>query len=207
MLVFFKFYISYFVLATFIDLGRASIRHKESNSRPNCPLNNVTVSVFADPPYARINRTDGVISDFLRLGIKLCFKSKSCTKAEDMQWKWVQSLDELENLIKKEKTNIAFPVPPSLSSRRTRFSSKARVEYFSVLHSPGPALIVNNQACKRISNLLLIKTILSVWPVLLLTLLLAGISGVCIWALVSLCKHSTKISLLRKLWASCVREA
>ncbi|XP_031558239.1 uncharacterized protein LOC116294731 [Actinia tenebrosa] len=183
MAVFYTFYLLYLLIATLIGLGCTSIRYKKSNYSVNCPLNDVIVSVFADPPYSRNNSTDGVMSDFIRLGIKLCFKSKSCTKTKDIQWKWVQSVDELESLIKNEQTNIAFPVPPSLSSRRTRFSVKARVEYFPILLSPGPALIVNNQACQRISKLLLVKSILSVWPILLLTLLLAGISGVLIWAL------------------------
>jgi hypothetical protein len=201
MIVFYRFHALYLLLALLTDHGDAVVIHKDSKlqSGDDCLLNNITVSVFADPPYTTINGTGGVISDFIRLVLKLCFKSKSCStrEIEELQWKSLQSVDDLETLIKNEQTNIAFPVPPSLSTQRSRLSAKAKVEYFSVIHSPGPALIVDYQVCQRISNLLLTKTILSVWPIFLLTLLLAGISGVCIWALV--CKRSLNHHLYQEL--------
>ena len=54
-----------------------------------------------------------------------------------------------------------------------------------VLKSPGLAMVIDYSACKDQIASKTTATILSAWPICAAMLLLAGISGISIWALVS----------------------
>lgn len=148
--------------------------------KESCPFENVSISALINPPY--VDTTSGIINELILDGLRTCFKTKICEeKIKHLQWKWLQSEDEMVTAIKKKQSELVFPVPPSLITKRKR----QEVEYYPVVTSPGLALIVNYHACKKIANTVLSQTVSSVWPILVFTLLLAGISGVCMWAMVS----------------------
>jgi len=81
-----------------------------------------------------------------------------------------------------------MPITPSLSSSLTEELRNSRftgVTLVTVVKSPGLALVIDYHACKMKTEKLTTSTILSAWPVGAVILLLAGISGISIWALES----------------------
>lgn len=146
-----------------------------------CPFENVSISALIDPPYVvDSNVTKGIISEFIIEALRTCFDTKICRgKIRHLQWRSLYTQDELSQAVKKKQSDLVFPVPPSLRSRR-----RQTVNYYPVITTPGLALIVNYHACKKIAGTLLSTTVSSVWPILVFSLLMAGIMGVLIWAMV-----------------------
>ena len=155
-----------------------------------CPKSssNFTVAFRHDPPYVNVNGTKwkGLLYDFVQWGLIRCFHQYSCnTKA--IHWKEIFSEDRLSSVVLDKTTDIAMPITPSLSSlteelRNSRFTG---VRLVTVVKSPGLALVIDYNACKMKTERLTTSTILSAWPVGAVILLLAGISGISMWALVS----------------------
>lgn len=155
-----------------------------------CPKSssNFTVAFRHDPPYVKVIGTKwkGLLYDFIQWGLIRCFHQYSCnTKA--IHWKEISSEDDLSSGVLDKKTDIAMPITPSLSSlteelKNSRFTG---VTLVTVVKSPGLALVIDYHACKMKIEKLTTRTILSAWPVGAVILLLAGISGISIWALVS----------------------
>lgn len=153
--------------------------------KDDCPFSNMSISVLIDPPYVDNNIATGIISDFILYGLTVCFKTKTCeNKIKTLHWRKLQSEEEMVTAIKAKQAKLVFPVPPSLITNRKRLAKT--VDYYPVVTSPGLALIVNYHSCKKIANSALSQTVSSVWPILAFSLLMAGISGVFIWAIVSI---------------------
>lgn len=158
-----------------------------------CPKSNFTVAFLHDPPYVKssspINSTkkNGLLYDFVQSGLNHCFHQYNCdTKAID--WRAVFSEDRLSSVILDAKADVAIPITPSLSSSLTEELTNSRnhdVTLVTVVKSPGLAMVIDYHACKMKIEKLTTSTILSAWPVCAVMLLLAGISGISIWALVS----------------------
>ena len=156
-----------------------------------CPKSssNFTVAFRHDPPYVKVNGTKwkGLLYDFVQWGLIRCFHQYSCnTKA--IHWKEIFSEDRLSAVVLDETTDIAIPITPSLSSSLTEELRNSRftgVTLVTAVKSPGLALVIDYHACKMKTEKLTTSTILSAWPVGAVILLLAGISGISIWALVS----------------------
>ena len=105
-----------------------------------------------------------------------------------IQWREIFSEDRLSSDILHETADIAMSITPSFSSSLTeelRDSKSNCVTLVTVVKSPGLALVIDYHACKMKTEKLTTSTILSAWPVGAVILLLAGISGISIWALVS----------------------
>lgn len=156
-----------------------------------CPKSssNFTVAFRHDPPYVKVNGTKwkGLFYDFVQWGLIRCFHQYSCnTKA--IHWKEIFSADRLSSVVLDKTTDIAMPITPSLSSSLTEELRNSRftgVTLVTVVKSPGLVLVIDYHACKMKTEKLTTSTILSAWPVGAVILLLAGISGISIWALVS----------------------
>ena len=58
--------------------------------------------------------------------------------------------------------------------------------FIKVLESPGLVVIGNKDDVKQNDSKLLWKTIYNQWPIVLISVLLCAISGICVWALVSI---------------------
>ena len=154
-----------------------------------CPKSssNFTVAFRNDPPYVKVVGTKwkGLLYDFIEWGLNRCFHQYSCN-AKAIHWKEIFSEDRLSSVILDKTTDIAMPITPSLSSlteelRKSRFTD---VTLITVVKSPGLALVIDYHACKMKIEKLTTSAILSAWPVGAVILLLAGISGISIWALV-----------------------
>ncbi|KAL9981362.1 hypothetical protein ACROYT_G010055, partial [Oculina patagonica] len=148
---------------------------------------NFTVAFLHDPPYVKANSTKrhGLLYDFVEAGLGHCFRQYHCnTKA--IHWREVFSEDHLSSVILDKQADIAVPITPSLSSSLTEELTDLKnnsVTLVTVVKSPGLALVIDYHACKMKIEELTTSTILSAWPVVAVILLLAGISGISIWAL------------------------
>lgn len=162
----------------------------KSGSIGNCPISstNFSAAFLHNPPYVKADRTKwhGLIYDFVQAGLIRCFRRYSCNMTK-MHWREVFSEEKLSSLTLEEETDIAIPITPSLFSSLTEELSTSRdwrVTLVTIVESPGFALVIDYDACKTKIEKIITYTILSAWPVCAVILLLAGISGISIWALV-----------------------
>lgn len=170
----------------------ASVVSLSSGDVGVCPNfgSNFTVAFLHDPPYAKANSTKrhGLLYDFVQAGLGRCFRHYSCNM-KTIHWREVFSEETLSTLTLDENTDIAIPITSSLYSSLTEElaanSRNTRVTLVTVVKSPGLALVIDYYACKMRIEKMTTDTILSAWPVCAVILLLAGISGISIWALVS----------------------
>ena len=164
-----------------------------SSNTPVCPKANSDLKVFFrdEPPFQNKNNNIrgrcGLLCDLVKDGLSHCFKRYNCN-ATNTVWRGVSSQDDLWWSIVNETADIALPVNPSLSSSLTdkmADSHNENITLITVLKSPGLAVLIDYNVCKNRIQKLTTNTILSAWPICVVMLLLAGISGITIWALVS----------------------
>ena len=82
-------------------------------------------------------------------------------------------------------TNLVFPIQDDL------YIDKRRWRYINILDSPGTVLVRREATYSNNKGGELVKAILGTWPIVVLSLLMSSLAGVCIWMLVS-CKHEIK---------------
>ena len=188
------------ILAFFgVFLSTSTESRSSASASAVCPVsiaNANLIAVFQNlPPYVIDNDRgnsqskyrNGLIYDFVKGGLGHCFKQYNCNTKE-VVWKGVFSEDDLSGAIVSETAVVAIPIAPSLSSSVTdklEDSQKQHVTLMGVLISPGLAMVIDYNACKKRIEKLTTSTILSAWPICAVMLLLAGISGISVWVLVS----------------------
>ena len=149
-----------------------------------------TVVFLSEPPYVLDNslKTDnGFIYDYVKAALGHCFEQYGC-KTKDVIWKNVATQYDLSAYVLNGTADIAIPIAPSLSASLAEEWEKSgndRVTLVGVLKSPGLAMVIDYSACKDQIASKTTATILSAWPICAVMLLLAGISGISIWSLVS----------------------
>ena len=149
----------------------------------------LTVVFLNEPPYVIAKSTkygNGLIYDFVRAGLARCFHQYNCN-AKNVFWKGVSSQDELSSHILNGTAEIGIAIATSVLSTLTEELEGLddRVTLIKVLTSPGLAMVIDYNVCKKKIESNTTKTIMSAWPIGAVMLLLAGISGIFIWALVS----------------------
>jgi len=172
------------ILSTFADC-RSSELTSEVCSNFKVVFQNKPPYAIANSPGNSTKDNDGLLYDFVKAGLARCFRQYNCN-TKKVVWKEVSSEDGLSSSILNETADSAFPISPSLSSSLTEEledSNSDHVTLVGVVKSPGLAMVIDYNACKKRVEKLTITTILSAWPVCAVMLLLAGISGISIWAL------------------------
>ena len=76
--------------------------------------------------------------------------------------------------------HLVFPIQDDL------FIGGNRWQYINILNSPGSVLVRREAAYSTNKGGDLFKAILGTWPIVVLSLLMSSLAGVCIWILVSL---------------------
>ena len=76
-------------------------------------------------------------------------------------------------------TSLVFPIQDDL------YIDKHRWRYINILNSPG-AVLVRREAVYSNKGAELFKAISGTWPIVVLSLLMSSLAGVCVWMLVSL---------------------
>ena len=89
------------------------------------------------------------------------------------------NLQQLDKTIVKNEADLALPVQGSGDG------SYGGHTYVEVLKSPGVVFIVDKQQTLKHLRKRVLQAMKDTWPVIILTLLLAGFAGILIWGLVS----------------------
>ena len=83
-----------------------------------------------------------------------------------------------------DKASVGMPV--YIENERSSQTYGGTLAFIKVLESPGLVVIGNKDDVKQNDSKLLWKTIYNQWPIVLISVLLCAISGICVWVLVSI---------------------
>ncbi len=81
--------------------------------------------------------------------------------------------------------DAAIGLPVYIENEFFDFKYAGSLQFIKVLESPGLVLIADKDSAKERSKEVMWRAIANEWPVMLISLLLCAISGICVWALVS----------------------
>ena len=121
-------------------------------------------------------RVTGIFQEIVSKGLQICvrnpvIKINFTKKAGNLQ--------QLDETIVKKEADLALPVQGSEDG------SYGGHTYVEVLKSPGVVFIVDKQQTLKHLRKRVLQAMKDTWPVIILTLLLAGFAGIFIWGLVS----------------------
>ena len=119
-------------------------------------------------------RVTGIFQEIVSKGLQICLP---VTKINFM--KKAGNLQQLDKIIVKKEADLALPVQGSGDG------SYGGHTYVEVLKSPGVVFIVDKQQTLKHLRKRVLQAMKDTWPVIILTLLLAGFAGILIWGLVS----------------------
>ena len=119
----------------------------------------------------------GIFQEIVSKGFQICGRIAPenvnyTIKAKDLQ--------RLDDTIVKKEVDVAMPVLGS--GAEELYGGHAYVE---VLKSPGVVFIVNKQQTLELSRRRVLQAMKETWPVIVITLLMAGFAGLLVWGLVS----------------------
>ena len=121
-------------------------------------------------------RVKGIFQEIVYKGLQICTdipltKVNFAEKADNLR--------QLDEIIVKKEADLALPVQGSEDG------SYGGHTYVEVLKSPGVVFIVDKQQTLKHLRKRVLQAMKDTWPVIILTLLLAGFAGILIWGLVS----------------------
>lgn len=136
--------------------------------KKRCP-DNLSVCWKYNPPYIDRNHS-GIFPEFLTHMVSTC-----CQNTTSLEYR-IEAEDEngLQACVKNESTNFVLPLTRARSYQVINF-----------IESPGMTLVLNKKAIEATAQMTVWNTLTEAWPLLVLTVLLAAIAGILIWALVS----------------------
>lgn len=128
----------------------------------------------------------GVFYNIIRRAIQFCcrYHDKRGTRLQFNHKAWNKSM--LHKNIFRGDADIGLPVyieNDFFDSIPGSYAGSLR--FIKVLESPGLALIMDKNNVKESSKQVVWRAIANEWPIMLISLLLCAISGICVWALVS----------------------
>ena len=145
----------------------------------------VVISWMEKPPYVMFEsvqgsspgfRVKGIFQEVVSKGLQICV-GIPVTKLNFT--KNAGTLQQLDKTIVKKEADLALPVQGSEDG------SYGGHTYVEVLKSPGVVFIVDKQQTLKHLRKRVLQAMKDTWPVIILTLLLAGFAGILIWGLVS----------------------
>ena len=185
------------VVANFIIVSANDNSSTEEDERKIKRYPNLTITWIVKPPYVA-RPTNGSIDSSAQGLIRdtlLRYIEYECShylgveyQVEDRQ---VNSEYEMIALLKQNKVHVAAPIFEPKGDRHY-----SEFPFFKVVDYPGTDYITTEEGNNKISYVL--DAVLKSWPLLAVTLVLTAISGVVMWALVSL-------SLCQKTFSSAQR--
>ena len=153
---------------------RTRLASSQPGEAMNAPNNNSGInqeSVQGSSPGFRVK---GIFREIVSKGLHICTE-KPLTEVA----KKADNLRELDKTIINKKADLALPVQGSEDG------SYGGHTYVEVLKSPGVVFIVDKQQTLKHLRKRVLQAMKDTWPVIILTLLLAGFAGILIWGLVS----------------------
>ena len=190
----------------FLDLDLIEVYGRPVQSYPSLPaldevddaplsnscLRKLTASWLLRPPFMTLkssgsngsgDQTHGIFHDVLDRALNKCCAILSGGNKTFIDYKSqaAANISLLHQDILKGEADLILPV----QSDDDRY--KSYLPYLKILESPGIALIQRTDSFQRWDgkNILLWNAISSCWPIVVLTLLLSFVAGMCVWAMVS----------------------
>ena len=165
--------------------------HTESKPPPGpvCPSTGLRISILYLPPFtnntgSKIYR--GILGDFFQHIVKKCFVQMCQLSMNSSTLKVFNSTESFIEDIAANNTDIAFPITrPTKMFLSGETYTGPLLMFDTLIKSPGYSLIMNVESVNSKANDIVFAALLeSTWPIFVFTLLIAGISGICVWALV-----------------------
>lgn len=168
-----------------------------SSSSSGCPSTSIIVTALILPPYVIYHNSTsfGIAIDFVRQSIKKCFRS---CNLPPVQWNIVNTSTALKKAILSKSTDIAFPIVPSMEQEieegeldvklisNVYNSTNNSYVFENLIGSPGMSFIIHTNNFNKKARQHIIDALLEIWPIVVFCILLAGMSGIFVWAVVSL---------------------
>ena len=151
---------------------------------------NITWLSFAPFIFQPKNNTkqteklDGVFYSIIGRAVQICCKHFDNRGTRLEYTHKAENINTLHANIFYDKASIGMPV--YIENERSDKTYGGRLAFIEVLESPGLVVIGNKDDVKQNDSKLLWKTIYNQWPIVLISVLLCAISGICVWALVSI---------------------
>lgn len=167
-----------------------------SGPPPNrCPIprTGLSISILEEPPFTEFKsgEVEGILGKFFREISKKCFlnaqECKSVFKNDTIKKRLFNSTTSFKLAIDRNTTDIAFPItaPLKMDLSGDRYSGPGLI-FEEFIKSTGYSLIMDVKNFNQRSNDIVFHTLLvNTWPIFVFTLLIAGISGICVWMMVS----------------------
>lgn len=168
---------------------------KPVRSMPNhdqvCPLSTtVNVSVLALPPFAMLPSSGegkGILGDFFHRIVQNCVLKQCNLTIDSIQVTTFNNTRNLKESLETGKAEIAFPLsrPLKMMLSGEDYVGPALI-LEQLIKSPGYSLIMDVGIFNgKANDIVLTRMLQNIWPIIVFTILLAGISGICVWILVS----------------------
>lgn len=156
--------------------------------RNACLLNGASLSVLVHPPMTtdyRDQNFKGILGDFFGEIIEKCFVGQCQMSPESFKITVFNSTASFVVSMKENNSDIAFPIMRPLKMFLTSDDyNGSRFRFEEFMKTPWYSLILDVKNFNSKANSIVFKTLgESVWPIVIFTLLIAGISGICVWAL------------------------
>ena len=149
-----------------------------------CP-EEVKIAWQVRPPFTVANASEdqsihGIFHRALNFALKQCCVYYHGTRPIMRYLAVSENTSVLHYNIFSGDANLVFPIQDDL------FIDRNRWQYINILNSPGTVLVRREAAYPINKGGELFKAILGTWPIVVLSLLMSSLAGVCIWILVSL---------------------
>ncbi|XP_068707490.1 uncharacterized protein [Montipora foliosa] len=127
---------------------------------------------------ATVNQINGILPYILNLTLNMCCAAfKKNETVVSYQHHPVQDKSELHKAIMKDEVHLIYPVQSDDDKKY-----KKHLPYLKLFESPGIVLIRSRDSISRgIQNWS--AAVRSCWPIVVLTVLLSIVAGICVWAL------------------------
>ena len=127
-----------------------------------------------------VYQIDGILPNILKLALNICCATLEQTETVvSYQHHPVHDKSELHKAIMMDDVHLIFPVQSDDDKEYKKY-----LPYLKLFESPGIVLIRRQDSISRgIQNWS--AAVRSCWPIVVLTLLLSIVAGICVWALVS----------------------
>ena len=142
------------------------------------PKNNTTQTEKLD------GKVIGVFYSIIGRAVQFCCKRLDNRGTRLEYTHKAENINTLHANIFYDKASIGMPVYIENEWFDQHYGS--RLAFIKVLESPGLVVIGNKEDVKQNDLKVLWKTIYNEWPIVLISVLLCAISGICVWALVSI---------------------
>ena len=156
-----------------------------------CPTSTpVNVSVITYPPFAMSPSSDdgrGILRDFFFRILQNCVLKQCNLTMDSFQITTFNSTQSFIHSLVSGSAAVAFPISRPLKMMLSGEDYRGPPLILEqIIKSPGYSLIMDVGIFNGKANEIVMTRMLeNTWPIIVFTILLAGISGICVWILVS----------------------